>query len=417
MKLVKKFPTFTIVYDRRHVATVSTAAKPIPGTIYLKVIYNKEYCFINIGAVYKDQIGRFVRGKLYGDTIHGRADADTYNRRILDEKASIMADFEQCLLTHTPWSIARLKAQKSNDKPILDYMRLKLDAMDIATSTRQSYGSYLKRIEQYGGFVTFDDLNRSNIEKFDLWLREQISEKSRPSSKPCHRIEGKTPQPLTSSAIHNIHTFLHKIVRLAKMAELVSIDPYDSFDLHKPKGNTRVWLSQDEIELFRKYRTTADCRRLKNPEVSRDIFLLQCYTGLAFIDLVTFDWMQCRENRVIIAPRHKTGVDYVVRLPQAAVDILERYGYKIPHITNQCYNEHLREIARAMGIKKHITSHCGRHTFATTYGLNAGVSIEVLARMLGHTNIKTTQIYAEMLPNTVIDAFDMVDAAINKDKK
>lgn len=416
MKRVKNFPTFKIIFDRRHISTTRNAAKPIAGLIQLKVTYQLKYTYIAIDYVYKDEIGKWVKGVRYGDNIHDRIDAADIERKLNDEKQRILADFADCERARIPWSIERIKthAHRNNGREFVEYCNEFVKKLNVKDSTRQSYLSYIKRLDQYGYMCTFADVTIKEVMKFDEWLHSQISIKSKPSPKPCHRIDGKKETVLTDAAIHNIHSIVHKVIKSAMLKDLIISDPYDKFKLHKPKSGTRVFLTHKEVEAIRTWHRPADCNKLKNPEVTRDLFLLQCYTGLAFIDLFTADWASARTSHILNAPRHKTGVDYIVRLSNRVIEILDRYDWVMPHIQQVCYNQHIRYIVKTLGITKYITSHCGRHTFATTYGLNAGVPVEILAKMLGHSDIKTTQIYAKMLPDTVLNAFDMVDNAINK---
>jgi site-specific recombinase XerD len=110
---------------------------------------------------------------------------------------------------------------------------------------------------------------------------------------------------------------------------------------------------------------------------------------------------------VHVGQRVKTGVAYVsVLLPQA-VEVLERYGMQVPKVNNVQYNESLKVIQRALGIRTRLHSHLARHTFATR-ALAMGVKIENVSAMLGHTNITQTQRYAKVLAQSVKDEFDMM---------
>ena len=100
--------------------------------------------------------------------------------------------------------------------------------------------------------------------------------------------------------------------------------------------------------------------------------------------------------------RTKTGVIYIIPLSSTAIEILERYDYSLPIISNQRYNSYLQEIAEICGIGKNLTSHIARHTAATLL-LNSGISIDVVAKILGHSNTKMTQHYAKLLDKTVIN--------------
>ena len=93
---------------------------------------------------------------------------------------------------------------------------------------------------------------------------------------------------------------------------------------------------------------------------------------------------------------------YIIPLSETAIDILERYNYVLPIISNQRYNSYLQEIADLCGIEIRLTSHIARHTAATLM-LNSGIAIEVVAKILGHSSTKMTQHYAKLLDKTVIN--------------
>ena len=140
-------------------------------------------------------------------------------------------------------------------------------------------------------------------------------------------------------------------------------------------------------------------------ELVRDLFVFSCFTGLAYIDvanltpenIVTLD-----DKQWIMTKRQKMSVATNVLLLDIPKNIIEKYSDKtyrdgklFPMLTNQRTNSYLKEIADICGIKKDLTFHMARHTFATM-SLSKGVSMESVSKMLGHTNIKTTQIYAHI---------------------
>ena len=155
----------------------------------------------------------------------------------------------------------------------------------------------------------------------------------------------------------------------------------------------------------------------------RDLFVFSCFTGLAYIDvanltpenIVTLD-----DKQWIMTKRQKTSVATNVLLLDIPKNIIEKYSGKtyrdgklFPMLTNQRTNSYLKEIADICGIKKDLTFHMARHTFATM-SLSKGVSMESVPKMLGHTNIKTTQIYAR-ITNKKIE-YDMEQLAGKLDK-
>lgn len=171
----------------------------------------------------------------------------------------------------------------------------------------------------------------------------------------------------------------------------------------------RVFLTADELEIMAIKRFSTD--RLNQV---KDAFVFCYYTGLAYVDVKTlrrrdivkgFDGEQW-----IYTKRQKTGTPSYVPLLPAALSIISRYqdhpqcvneGRVLPVLSNQKMNAYLKEIADLCGIDKPMTFHTSRHTFATTVTLSNGVPIESVSKMLGHTNISTTQHYAKILDRKV----------------
>ncbi len=175
-------------------------------------------------------------------------------------------------------------------------------------------------------------------------------------------------------------------------------DPFGNYKIRYEKVD-RGYLTDDELQLMidKDYGT----ERL---EQVRDIFIFCCYTGLAYVDVSHLTYDDIREsfdkNLWIMTKREKTNIDVNVPLLDIPRALIEKYRGKMPNkkvlpvISNQKMNAYLKEIASVCGIEKNLTFHLARHTFATTITLSKGVPIESVSKMLGHTNIQTTQIYA-----------------------
>lgn len=137
----------------------------------------------------------------------------------------------------------------------------------------------------------------------------------------------------------------------------------------------------------------------------RDQFIFQCYTGLSWVDLYMFDYDRCtvEHNGVayIDGERIKTGTKFYTPILTPAMEILKKYDYKFTVPTVQSFNRSLKIIAELIGLKKPLTSHIVRHTFATTVVLANDVPIETLSKMLGHTKVSVTQVYAKILNSSV----------------
>jgi site-specific recombinase XerD len=141
---------------------------------------------------------------------------------------------------------------------------------------------------------------------------------------------------------------------------------------------------------------------------ARDMFVFQSYTGMAYSDMQGFRLDDCRHNgdRWLLAKKRvKTGVTYYVQLLPQALAVAERYGGELPKVAVQVYNRNLKKIAEVTGITKRLTSHVGRHTFAT-WALHEGVALERVSKMLGHAKITQTQRYAKVLAEDVYGEFD-----------
>ena len=151
--------------------------------------------------------------------------------------------------------------------------------------------------------------------------------------------------------------------------------------------------------------------------------LLSCFTGLAYIDVYMLKDENIQKyldgNYWIISKRHKTGVPINVRLLDIPLRILQKYKGKqpehraLPMPSNQKMKAYLKELADICGIKKNLTYHLARHTFATTVTLTNGVSIESVSKMLGHTNIRTTQIYAKVINQKSGSEMDALAGKLN----
>jgi site-specific recombinase XerD len=172
---------------------------------------------------------------------------------------------------------------------------------------------------------------------------------------------------------------------------------------NKAKANIRQFL--DKAELTKLENKVIKVERV---ERVRDIFLFCCYTGLSYADISKLRRAEIGtgvgSGKWIFTNRKKTTTNTNVPLIAPAMALIEKYrGHPMcgetvfPVMSNQRMNSYLKEVADICGITKNLTFHLSRHTFATTVTLTNGVPIESVSKMLGHTNIKTTQLYAKIV--------------------
>lgn len=167
----------------------------------------------------------------------------------------------------------------------------------------------------------------------------------------------------------------------------------------------RVKFKKDKLEYYpltkeqlRKIRIKKiDNKRLGNV---RDLFILQCYTGLSYADLASLTKADVKGD-VIVKNRLKTKIQSVIPLLDVAREILEKYDYQLPMLSNQKYNSYLKELGDICKIEQELHTHLARHTMATIC-INNGVDVNIIAKILGHSTVSTTlSVYAHLLNDTI----------------
>ena len=197
---------------------------------------------------------------------------------------------------------------------------------------------------------------------------------------------------------------LCKMVNMAVTMDWLAEDPFAKYKQHFDKVE-RFYLTKDELSAIENKKFT-----IERLQVVKDPFLFSCYTGLAYIDTMNLTTENIVKgidgNDWLVTSRQKTDTDVrIPLLPQAEALIKKyqnhpkaaNYGTLFPVISNQKTNAYLKEIADLCNINKAITFHIARHTFATTVTLSNGVPIESVSKMLGHTTIRSTQVYAKVV--------------------
>ncbi len=204
--------------------------------------------------------------------------------------------------------------------------------------------------------------------------------------------------------------FFKRIIIIARENGLINTNPFANYKIKHTKVD-RGYLTKAEITIIAQKEFPTE--RL---EQVRDLFIFSCFCGLAYIDLKNLKKEHIKEgldgNIWIITKRQKTNTRVEVPLLPIPRLILEKYEGRLkddmilPIISNQKLNAYLKEIADVCGIQKLLTFHLARHTFATTTTLAAGIPIETVSKMLGHTNIATTQIYARVTNDKISKDMD-----------
>ena len=224
--------------------------------------------------------------------------------------------------------------------------------------------------------IPFTQLDFSFIEKYDYYLRIELQRKP--------------------NTILGITAHLRKMVKYAIGEGIITHDPFEGYSPEKPK-------------LTQKYLT-------------RDMFLFSVFTGLAYRDICNLT-----EKNIVIASdgilwiettRQKTGTPCQIPLMEIPLQIIEKYkglapdSKLLPMLSCGRLNKNLKIIAEICDIKRKLIFHAGRHTFSTEICLSQGVPIETVSRMLGHRDLRSTQVYAKINNNKISEDTDKLEKRI-----
>ena len=262
----------------------------------------------------------------------------------------------------------------------------KLIGISISAPTYAKHDRCLRRMEEY---------IRTKYRLTDISLKE-VSHSFIVGFEQFLRVDKACNQNTTAKFMQT----LRKMILIARNNGWILADPFINYKIRLKKVD-RGYLTEEELQ--RILQKKMPCIRL---EQVRDVFIFSCFTGLAYIDVRNLTKENIRTSfdgkLWIMTHRHKTQTSVNVPLLKVPQMLLKKYegtlpdGRLLPVLSNQKLNSYLKEIADLCGIEKNITFHLARHTFATTMTLAKGVPIETVSKMLGHTNIVTTQIYARI---------------------
>lgn len=296
--------------------------------------------------------------------------------------------------------------KKKPEKMLLDLFQEhndqvdKLIGKDFSAGTAERYRTAKKHVSDYikrtykKDDIPVKDVNHKFITGFEYYLK---------TVRKCGH----------NTAIKYVVNF-KKIIRIAHANDWITKDPFINWKVRLKKVE-REFLSADEIQQL--LDTELHTPRLEHV---RDIFVFCCFTGLAYADVKKLSNDDINkgidgENWINTARTKTKSKANIPILPTAQI-ILDKYEDSpylindkvLPVLTNQKMNAYLKEIAHISGIKKNLTTHLARHTFATTVTLTNGVSLESVSKMLGHRNLRTTQHYAKILNRRVSEDMQML---------
>ncbi len=210
--------------------------------------------------------------------------------------------------------------------------------------------------------------------------------------------------------------WLKGVVMRAHFNGHIPRNPFAQFHI-SPNTKEREYLTENELKTLMEF-------QFKDPKNSylRDIFVFASFTALSFVDIKELSNDQIVEvngEKWIISKRHKTGVPFQVKLLDIPMQIIERYkafqenNLVFPNLNYWSICKRMGKMIKECGITKKISFHCSRHGFATL-ALSKGMPIESVSRILGHTNIETTQIYAKITVQKLDNDLTMLGDKLSK---
>jgi site-specific recombinase XerD len=331
---------------------------------------------------------------------------NTYRTNALNEFNNLIRFEEDFDVFRLKEKIVGEKSQGQTEDRSFTALFRRMIQRKAAKATVQKYNRCLNHFVTFlaankmGPDLSYSKINLKLIEDFELYLKTL----------------GKCKHNSTMKHVQTLKT----IFRAALSYGYAVKDPFQSFRFRLEEVN-RGYLSEEEIKNMQA--TTIANKTLNQV---KDLFLFCCFTGLAYIDLKSLkreNIHQENDKIWIRTLRQKTGTKTNVPLLPSALKILLDYNanfleleptdYLFNIISNQKTNVYLKEVAKLSGIKKKLTSHIARHSFATTVTLSNGVPIETVSSMLGHKQIRTTQHYAKIIDKKVGEDMEKLESRLN----
>ena len=269
-------------------------------------------------------------------------------------------------------------------------------------------GTYLARVRARNHVAAFI---KANYKRSDLSMLELT-----PDFIKEFAVFLSTDRGLQNGSIWTNCMWLKGVVMRAHFNGLIPRNPFAQFHI-SPNIKEREYLTEEELKTLMSHEF-ADAKL----SYIRDIFVFASFTALSFVDikeLTTDDIVEVNGEKWIISKRHKTKVPFQVKLLDIPLQIIKRYEEFqtdksiFPNLNYWSICKPLKKVIKECGITKDISFHCSRHGFATL-ALSKGMPIESVSRVLGHTNIVTTQLYAKITTQKIDHDLTMFGDKLNQ---
>jgi integrase len=368
-------PTLTLIYDRK-----CRASKDKAGVVELRITLERERKYISTGV-------KLLPKEWSNGSVVGRKDWKELNDQlqIIKKKASEiitkMMEEGNLDLNAVP---GILKSELIQQETFIDYAKEQAERRyrTLSEGTKNHYKVLFNFLKEWKGLVYFSDITERSILKMD----DALSEKG-----------------LKVQTRWNYHKLMKSFIKQAVEDGLLKRNPYARLDIKRgnESGLTR-FLTPAEFHRFETCLIPLESLRKV-----RDLFVFQTYTMMGYSDLAKFNYKECfklKGQMVYKNNRVKTGKEFTFALLQPALNILKKYNYKLPIISNVKYNLYLKSAVMYAGIDKRVSCHWARHTGATML-LNEGkVDINTISKILGDTLRETERTYAKLMDESIVES-------------
>lgn len=300
----------------------------------------------------------------------------------------ILYDFRMRGIKPTPKDFREAWQNPDAHHNFLTFYRREIDRREargeIESSTARQHRSSYESLRQFRKEISFADISVSMVLEFEQHLKRNGLKLGTISVK-----------------MKNFKAYLNLAIR----SGIKRPNPFNEYKIRK--GPRRmVYLDPEEFKLFEKYYEHSPIRETLKSSIR--LFLFSCCTGMRLSDVLNFESSWIRRDKIVFIPQKTSKLEKQVEIP-----IGKKARLYLPtgvHCSEQRINDHIREAAKSLGIAKHLSFHCARHTFATLY-LKQTKDIHSLKELLGHSKIDNTMIYSHVLDESKqkgIEAFDEI---------
>lgn len=382
--------------------------------VYTQLLYKREKATISVKMTSKVEEWDFDNGQYIPNKQYNM----TRNKKLIEMRDYILSLYFEAKKSGLPISVQQIKRSFKGEDVVVDDLLFVDYFNDHIAELREKGSEYsigtinhyvktqthlLRFLKKYGyQNLTLGGFNKKLLERFEHYLL------TTPNEQLGRAMNGNTST-----------TYIRKIkasIQVAIRKDILQTNPFQGFKIKSFKQANKVFLTSEDLELLKQH----DLGNNLSLQRVKDVFLFSCYTGLRHSDVVQLNEKMISKDADgllwISLIQQKTSDVVDIPMLDYAANIYLKYeeyrktsnGVALPVLSNQKINASLKVIANLVGINKNISFHSGRHTFATI-SLEQGVDLKTVSGLLGHTSIKSTEIYAKLTRKKKGDAIKFLN--------